>query len=184
MNANPARFRAIFVASLCALLLTACGSKPYVDYDTGYDFTAAQSYYIIPTATTDEPLMGPRIAAAIHDELTARGLTASASRSAADIAITYSISAQEKPNKSRISIGLGTGGYGSRGGTSVGGSVSKPIGSDMLLYNSIQIDMFPGDADNLIWRSSDAFEVKGVDAQQKAEAAQRLVKRILAPFPP
>lgn len=184
MHITLSRARGVIVVLYTSLMLVACSSKPYIDYDTGFNFAAADSFYIIPTEIPDEPLMGPRIAAAINSELVARGLSEAASRDQADIAISYSISAEEKPNNSRISIGVGTGGYSRGGGASVGGSVSKPIGGDMLLYNTVQIDMFPGDSDSLIWRSSDSFEIKGVDAQKKAEAAQSLVSRILQPFPP
>jgi hypothetical protein len=176
-------------AALCTLLLAGsllagCSSKPYVDYDTGFDFTGAKNFYIIPTEITHEPLMGPRVANAVSSDLVAKGLAAVPSRSQADIAIRYHVTAEEKPNNSRVSIGLGTGSYGRGGGASVGGSVSKPIGGDMLLYNTVQIDMFAGDSDRLIWRSSDSFEIKGVDAQKKADATERLVIRVLANFPP
>ena len=184
MYITLSRARGIIAALCCSLLLVGCSSKPTIDYDTGFDFTAAKSFYIIPTKIENEPLMGPRIAAAINSDLVAKGLSAAQSREQADIAISYNITAEEKPNNSRISIGLGTGGYGRGGGASVGGSVSKPIGSDMLLYNTVHIDMFPGDSDSLIWRSSDSFEIKGVDAQKKSDAAQALVTRILQPFPP
>ena len=184
MHITLSTARGVIAALCCTLLLVGCSSKPYIDYDTGFDFTTARSFYIIPTEIPDEPLMGPRVAAAINTDLVAKGLSAAPSREQADIAIGYSISAEEKPNNSRISIGVGTGGYSRGGGASVGGSVSKPIGSDMLLYNTVQIDMFPGDSDSLIWRSSDSFEIKGVDAQKKSEAAQSLVTRILQPFPP
>lgn len=177
--------RAAATAMLClCLTLAACGSKPYVDYDTDFAFAEARHFYLEPIEIANEPLMGPRVAAAIVSELSARGLSPVDSRQAADIAVTYTITASEKPNNSRISIGLGTGGYGSHGGASVGGSVSRPMGSDMLLYNTIQIDMYPADSERLVWRSSDAFEIKGVDAAKKAEGAQRLVTRILADFPP
>ena len=174
---------AFTIIALC-LNLVACSSKPYVDYDTSFAFAQASKFYVIPTEIANEPLMGPRVAAAINAELTAKGLTAATSRQAADIAITYNISAEEKPNNSRVSIGMGTGSYGGGGGASVGGSVSRPVGGDMLLYNTVQVDMFPADSDRLIWRSSDSFEVKGADAEKKAEAVNKIVTRILADFPP
>lgn len=173
-----------FALIILCLSLVACSSKPYVDYDTSFGFAQASKFYVIPTEITNEPLMGPRVAAAITADLTAKGMAAAESRQAADIAITYNITAEEKPNTSRVSIGMGTGSYGGGGGASVGGSVSRPVGSDMLLYNTVQVDMFPADSDRLIWRSSDSFEVKGADAQQKADAVSKIVTRILADFPP
>lgn len=184
---KPAMYKSITAITACLLMclsLAACSSRPYVDYDTDFDFANAQRYFIIPTEISDQPIMGPRVAAAIDGDLSDKGLSPARSRADADIAITYSVTAAEKPNTSRVSIGLGTGSYGGRGGASVGGSVSKPIGADMLLYNTIQIDMYPADSERLVWRSSDSFEIKGADAQKIAQAAQKLVTRILADFPP
>lgn len=183
--ANTIFYRLAWLPVLaCFALLAGCGSKPYVDYDTGYDFAAAQTFYIIPTEVPNEPFMAQRVAAAIHQDLTLKGLKPVNNRSDADLAITYNVTAEERANTSRVSFGMGTGSYGSSGGASVGTSVSKPVGGDTRLFNTIQIDMFPGDQNTLIWRGSDSFEVKGVDANQKAEAAFKMVARIMTLFPP
>lgn len=166
-----------------AAALAACAPKPTVDYDTGYPFAAARSFYIIPNRIDNEPLMGPRVEQAIRGELGARGLSEADTRAGADIAVQYSVTPEQRPNNTRVSIGLGTGGYGSRGGASVGGSVSAPIGGDTLLFNLVRIDLFPGDRDQLIWRSSEAFEVRGTP-QRRADDAQRTVQRLLSRFPP
>ena len=180
----PARHlgRALMFMAFCAVL-PACSTKPYVDYETSYPFADIRTFYIIPTQITNEPLMGPRVASAIHSELTARGFTAAGARTDADIAVLYRIGSEERPNNTRVSVGLGTGSVGRHGGTSVGGSVSAPVGGSTRHYNTVQIDMFPGDREQLIWRSSDAFEVRG-SPEKKAENAHRMVQRLLSNFPP
>ena len=169
---------------LITSLLGGCGTKPYVDYDTSYDFTAAKTFYIVPVEMPNEPFMGQRVAAAIKQDLTNKGMTAVGSRKDADIAITYLVTAEERANTSRVSFGMGTGSYGRSGGASVGGSVSKPIGGDTKLFNTIQIDIHPGDDNRLLWRGSDSFEVKGASPDQKAEAAFKMVTRIMTLYPP
>jgi hypothetical protein len=184
MHLNLSAIGRYLATTLCCLGLFACSSKPYTDYDTGFNFAAANTWYMATADASEQSLMAPRIAAAIDSDLGSKGLRQVSSASDADIIVSYSIAAEEKPNNSRFSIGLGTGSYGGRGGASIGGSVSQPIGSDMLLFNTIQIDMRAPQNQQLIWRGADSFEIKGDDAQAKADAAHKLVTRILAGFPP
>jgi hypothetical protein len=164
-------------------LLSACSSKPYIDYDTDYNFGRATSYFIITSGTENEPLMAPRIQAAIDSELKALGLSPAASRQQADLAVSYSLTSEDRPTNNRVSVGMGTGSYGRSSGISVGGSVSRPVGGDTHRYKVIQIDMHPGSQERLIWRSRDSLELRG-DPARRAEDAQRMVRRLLAGFPP
>ncbi len=170
---------------LFCLVLVSCGSKPHTDYDTGYNFAAIQRYFLESRVDKEQPLMESRIAAAISAELITKGLTLASTAADANVLVRYSFAAEEKPNNSRISIGLGSGSYGGRGGASIGGSVSAPIGQSMLLYNTIQLDMLDARSGQLIWRGSDSFEVKGeADAQILNDATGATVARILEAFPP
>lgn len=173
------------VILLACLALASCGSKPYTDYDTGYDFAGIQRYLLESRIDKQQALMDSRIESALSAELQARGLTAAANPANTDVVVRYSLAAEERPNNSRVSIGLGSGSYGGRGGASIGGSVSAPLGQSMLLYNSIQLDILDAASGQLIWRGSDAFEVKGkADAQALNDAASATVTRILRDFPP
>jgi hypothetical protein len=167
-------------------LLSACSSKPYIDYDTDYNFGRATSYFIITTTGNEnenEPLMASRVQAAIDSELKTLGLSPAISRQQADLAVSYSLTSEDRPNNNRVSVGMGTGSYGRSSGISVGGSVSRPVGGDTRRYIVIQIDMHPGSQERLIWRSRDALELRG-DPARRAEDAQRMVRRLLAGFPP
>ncbi len=174
-----------FISLFFCLALAGCSSKPYTDYDTGYDFTGVQRYQLESGVDEQQALMDPRIASAINAELQTRGLVTAENRANADVVVRYSLAAEEKPNSSRVSIGLGSGSYGGRGGASIGGSVSAPIGQSMLLYNVIRIDILDAGSEKLIWRGSDSFEVKGkADAEALSGATEAVVARILAGFPP
>lgn len=179
------RARPCWAVLLVCLALASCSSKPYTDYDTGYDFAGIGSYYLESGVDKQQALMATRIATAISAELNSRKLAPASAAADADIRVRYSLRAEEKPNNSRVSIGLGSGSYGGRGGASVGGSVSAPIGQSMLLYNTIQLDILDASSGQLIWRGSDAFEVKGkADAPALTEATAATVARILEGFPP
>jgi hypothetical protein len=170
---------------LFCLVLMSCGSAPRTDYDNQYNFAAIQRYYLESRVDKEQRLMETRIAAAIGAGLDSKGLTLASTAADADILVRYSLAAEQKPNNSRISIGLGSGSYGGRGGASIGGSVSAPIGQTMLLYNTIQLDMIDAKSGQLIWRGSDSFEVKGeADAQTLNDATRITVDRILGAFPP
>lgn len=177
--------RRSWAISLLCLTLASCGSKPYTDYDNRYNFAGIQRYHLESRVDKQQQLMETRIAAAISTALDARGLAAASDTASADIVVRYSLAAEQQPNTSRISIGLGSGSYGGRGGASIGGSVSAPIGQSMLLFNTIQLDMLDAGSGQLVWRGSDSFEVKSeASAQALNEATRATVDRILGQFPP
>lgn len=168
---------------LLCLSLPACAPKPYVDYDTAFAFQQARSYFLLPAETADDPLVAARVHAAVADELARKGLSAAPAADRADLTVRVRVAAEQRPSNRRISIGLGTGSYGGRASTSVGGAVSAPLGADTLVFNNVQIDMFAGASDKLVWRGSDAFEAKGTP-ENRAESARRLVQSLLTHFPP
>ena len=166
-----------------ALLLASCSSGPYLDYDAGYAFGQARSFYLAPREASDDPLMDQRVATAISSELAARGLSPTQTAEQADLTIHFQVIAEHRPNNNRVSIGMGTGGGGRSSGVSIGGAVSRPVGASTIPYNTIQIDMLSAGSGRLVWRSSDAFELRG-DPSRRAEDAQRMVQRLLSGFPP
>ena len=177
------RLRIAFFNLIASLLLSACSTQPYTDYDTAYPFAQASSFYLATAESDHDPLMAARVQAAVEGALTAQGLRAASSRQQADLAVRYALTTEDRPNNNRVSIGMGTGSYGRSGGVSVGGSVSRPVGGDTKRYLTVQIDMHPGTEDRLVWRGRDSMELRG-DPARRAEDAQRLVQRLLAAFPP
>ena len=175
--------RTTLFSVIVSALLTACSTPPYVDYDTGFDFAHKARYFIDSQTNDNDPLMADRVRSAIDAELSAKGLNPATDSKQADLAVSYTLAVEDRPNTNRVSIGMGTGSYGHSGGVSVGGAVSRPVGGSTRQHLVIQIDMFPGEEQRLVWRGRDSIELRG-DATRRAEDAQKLVRHLLAEFPP
>lgn len=165
----------------CSLLLLACSSNPNQDYDTAYDFSQLHTFSSITTASNSDPLSAQRITDAIQSSLLAQGFNQA--DDAAQFKVNYTFSITNKPKTSGLSIGLGTGSWGSSGGVGIGTSVGVPIGSDSAKLQTIQIDMIDTRTQQLIWRGSDSFSFDSGGAD-KAQLTQQTVAKILAQFPP
>jgi len=166
---------------LSGLLLSACAAKPKSDYDVGYDFSQLKSFIEFSPTQTNDPISSTRIINAINGALTAKGFI----RDEVDpsFKITYTFKVDNKPKDSGVSIGLGTGTWGSNGGISIGTSVGVPIGSDTAKIQTIQIDIIDAQSNKLIWRGSDKFNFDA-GGEEKAEDTAKTVTKILALFPP
>ncbi|MCH4294810.1 DUF4136 domain-containing protein [Shewanella sp. 3B26] len=164
---------------LLSLLLTACQSSPTTDYDPKVNFGAMKTFALLSPPQTTDPLSSERIRTSVEQSLLAKGFSESATP---DFKVTWAFETGSKPSGSGLSIGLGSGSWGRSGGVSLGTSVGIPLGGDKL-YQLIQIDVLSSGADKLLWRGSDGFEFsEGGD--DKADATQATVDKILALFPP
>ena len=165
----------------CSLVLLACSSKPNQDYDTGYDFSQLHTFSGITTASNSDPLSAQRSADAIQSSLLTQGFKQA--DDTAQFKVNYTFNITDKPKKSGLSIGLGTGNWGSSGGVGIGTSVGVPIGNDSAKLQTIQIDMIDIKTQQLIWRGSDNFSFD-TGGEDKAQLTQQTVAKILAQFPP
>ncbi len=174
-----------FSTKICALvsilLFTACASKPKSDYDTEFDFSQLHSFAPFSPSQTNDPLSASRIEESITAALTKQGFILD--KQQADFTVTYSFQVEDKPKDSGVSIGLGTGTWGSSGGVSVGTSVGVPIGSDTAKIQTIQIDIINPQTNQLIWRGTDKFNYDA-GGEEKAADTHSTVAKILAQFPP
>ncbi len=166
---------------LSGLLLSACATKPKSDYDVGYDFDQLSTFIELSPTQTNDPISSTRIINAIASALTAKGFV----RDEDDpcFKVTYAFKVEDKPKDSGVSIGLGTGTWGSNGGISIGTSVGVPIGSDTAKIQTIQIDVIDTQSNKLIWRGTDKFNFDA-GGTEKAESTANTVTKILALFPP
>ncbi|ABM25973.1 conserved hypothetical protein [Shewanella sp. W3-18-1] len=173
------RYLAILLSAL--VLLSACSSKPKNDYDLNYDFAALRSFTQLTPQPTDDPLSAQRIQTEINDQLTQKGFVENTT--SPDFNVTYALLTQDKPKDSGLSIGLGTGTFGSSGGIGIGTSVGVPLGSDTAKIQTIQIDIVDPKTKKLIWRGSDSFDFD-TGGDKKAQDTAKAVSRILTQFPP
>ncbi|WP_157582103.1 DUF4136 domain-containing protein [Shewanella woodyi] len=175
---KPLKFTGLLFS---ALLLTACSSTPKSDYDIDYDFSQLNTFFEQAPAESSDPLSASRIQTAITGTLLDKGFRRDEEQ--ADFHVTFGYRIDDKPKDSGLSIGLGTGTWGSGGGVSVGTSVGVPIGSDTAKIQTIQIDILDPLTNRLIWRGTDSFDYDS-GGEQKAAATQATVRKILNQFPP
>lgn len=101
---------------------------------------------------------------------------------AADFDVTFSVVYSEKPSESSMSIGVGTGSMGSRGGfgINVGGSI--PI-NDNEMFTDIIIDISRNNV--AIWHGRLQYERKrNALSSSQLSRMSKTVEKILAKFPP
>jgi len=171
----------LFAVLLSGLLLSACAAKPKSDYDAGYDFSQLSTFIELSPTQNNDPFRSDRIIDAINGALTAKGFVRDEEHP--NFKVTYAFKVADKPKDSGVSIGLGTGTWGSNGGISIGTSVGVPIGSDTAKIQTIQIDVIDTQSNKLIWRGTDKFNFDAGGAE-KAENTANTVTQILALFPP
>ncbi|QFU21552.1 DUF4136 domain-containing protein [Shewanella eurypsychrophilus] len=175
------KISALTLLLISCLMLSACSSKPKSDYDTEYDFSQLKSFETFSPSQTDDTLSSSRIEDSIATALGKQGFMMVQQQ--ADFNVTYSFKVEDKPKKSGLSIGLGTGSWGSSGGVSIGTSVGVPIGSDTAKIQTIQIDITNPKTNKLIWRGTDKFDFDAGGEGKTAET-QETVAKILSQFPP
>ncbi|WP_299798524.1 DUF4136 domain-containing protein [uncultured Shewanella sp.] len=166
---------------ITAILLSACATTPKSDYDINYDFNQLNSFTAFSPSQTKDPISAERIKGAISETLMSKGFVAD--EADPDFRITYTFKVENKPKDSGVSIGLGTGTWGSSGGISIGTSVGVPIGSNTAKIQTIQIDVIDAQSNKLIWRGTDKFNFDA-GGEDKAEETAKTVTKILALFPP
>ncbi len=82
-----------------------------------------------------------------------------------------------------MSIGLGSGTWGSGGGIGLGTSIGIPLGSDTAKTQTIQIDIVDPKDKRLIWRGNGQYNFDQ-GGEEKALEINKTVVAILAQFPP
>jgi hypothetical protein len=167
---------------LCGLLLLAsCATKPKQDYDVNYDFSVLKTFSQLTVKQTDDPLTADRINDDIKQTLLNQGYLFSASN--ADFVVNYAFITENKEKDSGLSIGLGSGTWGSSGGISLGTSIGIPLGSNTAKTQTIQIDIIDPADKRLIWRGNGQYHFDQ-GGEVKAQGINQTVATILAQFPP
>lgn len=172
--------RQLFAILLSASLLAACAGKPpRTDYAVDFDFSKLENFTMLPAPKNDDPISAERVSNQISRDLQLKGFKDYPR--APDFLVGFNLSTREKQDDSNVSIGIGTGSWGSSGGISVGTAVDLPTSKDKQ-EQIIDIRIYDPSR-RLIWRGTDAYDFKG-GGDKKAEATRKTVDKILAQFPP
>lgn len=171
----------LLVCLFTLLLISGCATKSQQDYDTNYDFTQLQRFDQLAASESNDRLSAGRIEQAILEEVLAKGFVLDTNNP--QFHVTYGFKVENKPKDSSMSIGVGTGTWGSGGRVNVGTSVGVPLGSDNVKVQTIQIDVIDTETNRLVWRGTDKFNFDA-GGEQKAADTRKTVAKILAQFPP
>ncbi|MBV7314446.1 DUF4136 domain-containing protein [Shewanella sp. NIFS-20-20] len=172
--------RHIAMCVLMLLLVSACSTKPAnTDYDVNYNFATLKNFSILPPPSDADLLVATRINDQVVKTLILKGYQDNPRTP--DFFAGVELSSNTKASDSGVSIGLGTGGWGSHGGVSVGSSVGIPLGKETT-EQVIRINIFDP-SKRLIWRGIDSFKVSD-SVEKNVSASQDVISNILARFPP
>jgi len=179
----------LFVPPALALLCVACA--PYnvrYDYDSRTDYAAFKTFdwYAssrvgrVKDAKVEDPIMDRRVAAAVEQELTARGFRREAAADP-DFLVTYYPIYQEK--KYRTAQHIGWGGWGFRP-FGIGFSTTT---SQLHTYKegTIVLEILDFKTNQLVWKAAAEGALTELRTPEDAdEVVNRAVKQMLERFPP
>jgi hypothetical protein len=181
--------------STVALLITApaFAQKIVIDYASGFDFDAVDTFQYVETAETDiqdNSLMADRVATMIREELVKGGLREV--EETPDIYVTYHYVSEQQRRLSTTSMGYGGywdswGPYDPFGGPTMGSSVTREYTYEK---GTLIVDAYDSVEKKLVWRGSGTVTVKEQPSQQIKQVERILTKmgkrwdRILAKSKP
>ena len=173
--------KAVWLMFISALLLTACASnKPQINVDETQNFTQINTFYVQAPATQINDTLKAHLETTISDVLRAKGLT-SESEENADVIVGYLPSTSSKEDGTTLSLGLGTGSYGRSGGISLGSIFNIPVGEQVSLHQTLQIDVVRNG--QFIYSASGSVELEKKDSISVQQKLDELVNTLLAQYP-
>jgi hypothetical protein len=161
-----------------ALLLIASpvlAQKITIDYAEDFDFDKVETFAYVETEGTKaaDTLMHDRIKQAVIDELTAGGLKQV--DSAADLNVTYHLTAQENTQLNTTSFGYG--GYGRGWRRYGGGMASSTTTVSTYTEGTLIVDAFePGGEMNLVWRGTGTVTLKDTPEKKTKQIDKIMTK--------
>ncbi len=87
-----------------------------------------------------------------------------------------------KEDGTTLNVGLGTGSYSRSGSISLGSIFSIPIGDQVSLHQTLQIDITKDS--QIIYSASGSVEIDSKDTISIQQKLDELVESLLASFPP
>jgi len=190
--------RSLGTAGALAVMATACSGGLSVsnDWDPNVDFANYQTFVVMDEATGGAQIssfISQRIKQSIADDLTAKGLRRVNSADAADAAVGWQVTTEQRSSFSTVSTGWGGYGWGGYGGwygrgMGMGGMAMTTSTTTEQRYTvgALVIAVFDVKKEEMIFTAEGSKELAG-DNPTPEESQQRIddaVQKILANFPP
>lgn len=185
---------ALVIFLLFISMLSGCTSTgPDINYDNEMDFSEIHTFAITSSESTTAQALVLHVEERIAQELIAKKLLRVTQGIAeekgnnehakgADIEVSFTVSTLTKEDGTTLSVGLGTGSYSRSGGISLGSIFSIPVGEQVSLHQTLQIDI---SKDNrIIYSASGSAEIDSKDSISIQQTLDKLVVSLLARFPP
>ena len=186
----------LVVASL-SLGLTACASgfKATYDSDPSHDFSGYQTYawmsanpmIVGPTNRMPNPLLEPKIMAAIEDDLTTKGYSKVDDPEAADFVLSFTVGSREEIKVNSYPSTYA--GYGYRGAWGWGGpyygmGVATETQVRQYQKGMLALDIFDVKEHRPVFHAVAEKSITDSDRKKLDETVQAAVDAVLAAFPP
>jgi hypothetical protein len=185
---RPTFATAAVVATLAAVALAGCASKPDIrsDYDRSTDFSQFRTYNYFDKVGTDRPgynsIITTHFKNAIDAEMTARGFRKS---DTPDLLVNFNANVQEKVDvQSTPTATVGVGYYGYRGGMYGGWPMyTNDVSTVRYKYGTVNIDVVDAKRKQLVWESVGEGRLKKETLQNPGPAIAGAVSLLFQQFP-
>ena len=193
----PIRRFLIFVMTFFSLGLAACASgfKATYDSDPAHDFSGYQTYAWIsanpmivgPTNRVPNPLLEPKIMAAIEGVLNARGCSKVDDPESADFVLSFTVGSREEIQVNSYPASYA--GYGYRGAWGWGGpyyGMGMATETQVRQYQKgmLALDVFDVKEHRPVYHSVAEKSITDSDRRNSDETIQAAVDAVLQAFPP
>lgn len=176
-----AKAKTPWLVIMTTLFLSACASnKPQINVDEEQNFTQINTFYVQAPATQINDTLKAHLETTISEVLRAKGLTSEPEENA-DVIVGYLPSTSSKEDGTTLSLGLGTGSYGRSGGISLGSIFNIPVGEQVSLHQTLQIDVVRNG--QFIYSASGSVELEKKDSISVQQKLDELVNTLLAQYP-
>ena len=164
--------------------VAACSSiEVHTDYDNTVDFSRFKTYYWAKTPTTTRnPLMAPRIVAAIDGQLLAGGWTR-AQEGQADAAVAAHVTTREQERIDTMYNNMGPGWIGPGGGPGWSRSGMSSSTVTVFTVGTLIVDILDAKTRSAVWHGMATGTVDN-DVQDTQQKVNEAVQKIFQNFPP
>lgn len=167
---------------LLALTLAACAATPTVgtDFDRAVNFAPYHRFGWLPRThpAARNPLNAKRIEAAIRSELEAKGFEFSEDLAQADIAIDFTLSAQERTDIASYPVEWRLGWHWGRG------YFGEALDVRQYREGTLAIDVFEARHHEPVWHGWAKKPLSEADLKDPGPGLRQAVAAVLAHFPP